>query len=318
MSVSVPALLALCLAPLAVSAGDAKVHSLQVRILSTMLTADEGYGEWGFSALVVADGHKILFDTGAHPDTVLKNAQALKIDLSDVPDVILSHFHLDHTAGLVTLRKEYAKANPSALARVHTGQGILLSRTRNGREVNQVPSFKTAFEATGGSFIEYAAMREIYPGIWLTGPVPRRYPEHNWSGSTELHLQDGTTVDDNLPEDQSLVMDTDKGLVVISGCGHSGIVNTLEYARAQVRKAPIHAALGGFHLYQASDETLAWTAGKLKEFGLQNLLGAHCTGIEAVFRLRQLTGLTRQTAAVGAVGGGFNLNSGLDPGSIAK
>src|ERR1035438_6003675 len=92
MSISVRTVLCLCLAPLAVSAGDAKVHSLQVRLLSTMLTAYDGYGEWGFSALVTADGHKILFDTGAHPDTVLRNAHALQIDLSDVPDVILSHF----------------------------------------------------------------------------------------------------------------------------------------------------------------------------------------------------------------------------------
>ena len=318
MSRLIRALAWLCLAPLTSSAADAKVHSLQVRILSTMLTADEGYGEWGFSALVIADGHRILFDTGAHPDTVLRNAQALKIDLSGVPDVILSHFHLDHTAGLVTLRREYSKVNPSALAHAYTAQGILLSRTRNGSEVNQVPHFKTEFEAMGGSFTEYAAVHELYPGIWLTGPVPRKYPEHNWSGTTELHLKDGSTIEDNLPEDQSLVIDTDQGLVVISGCGHSGIVNTLDYARAKVRNAPIHAALGGFHLYQASDETLAWTAGKLKEFGLENFLGAHCTGIEAVFRLRQLTGLTRRTAAVGAVGGGFNLDTGLDPGSIAR
>lgn len=155
MRMSVRALVCLFLAPLAAPADDARVHSLQVRILSTMLTADEGYGEWGFSALVVADGHKILFDTGAHPDTVLKNAQALKIDLADVPDVILSHFHLDHTAGLVTLRKEYAKANAAALAHAHTAQGILLSRTRNGREVNRVIGFKGEYEAAGGSFLEY-------------------------------------------------------------------------------------------------------------------------------------------------------------------
>ena len=133
-----------------------------------------------------------------------------------------------------------------------------------------------------------------------------------------LRLADGNTAEDNLPEDQSLVIVTGKGLVVISGCGHAGIVNTLEYARSEIAPLPIYAALGGFHLYMASDETLSWTASKLKDFGLQNLLGAHCTGIEAVYRLRQLTGLTRGTAAVGAVGGGFNLATGIDPGSIAR
>ncbi len=305
-------------APLTCSAAD-KVTSLDVRLLSTMLTADEGYGEWGFAALVVADGHRILFDTGAHPDTVLRNAHELHIDLSNVPDVILSHHHLDHTAGLVTLRRECAKSNPAALARAHVGTGIFLSRTDDGaREANPMIATKSDYESAGGTFIEYHDARELYPGVWLTGPVPRKYPERNWSPGRKLRLADGKTPEDNLPEDQSLVIVTGKGLVLISGCGHAGVINTLDYARAKISPAPVSAALGGFHLYAASDDTLAWTAGKLKEFGLQNLLGAHCTGIEAVYRLRQLTGLDRKTAAVGAVGGGFNLATGLDPGSIAR
>lgn len=304
---------------MACSAAD-KVTTLDVRLLSTMLTADEGYGEWGFAALVVADGHRILFDTGAHPDTVLRNARELHIDLSNVPDVILSHHHLDHTAGLVTLRREYGKSNPAALARAHVGAGIFQSRTdRSGAlEANTMIATKRDYEGAGGTFIEYSQTRELFPGIWLTGPVPRKYPEKNWSPGRMLRLADGKTAEDNLPEDQSLVIVTDKGLVVISGCGHAGVINTLEYVRDKIAPAPIYAALGGFHLYQASDDTLAWTAGKLKEFGLQNLLGAHCTGIEAVYRLRQLIGLDRKTAAVGAVGGGFNLATGLDPGSISR
>src|SRR5215469_9133333 len=117
-------LAALLLTTSGVCAVGAKVQSLEVRILSTMLADDDGFGEWGFSALVVADGHRILFDTGAHPDTVLRNARELKIDLSDVPDVILSHHHYDHTAGLITLRREY----PGALRRAHVGKGIFLGR----------------------------------------------------------------------------------------------------------------------------------------------------------------------------------------------
>lgn len=300
------------------SAETAKVRSLEVKILSTMLTADEGFGEWGFSALVIADGHRILFDTGAHPDTVLRNAKALNVDLSDVPDVILSHFHYDHTAGLMTLRREYQKTNPKALARAHVGRGIFWSRPRDGRELNTVPGIRAEYESGGGQFIEYDVAKEMFPGVWLTGPVPRAYPERNWSGKGQVRLPDGKLAEDNLPEDQSLIIDTAQGLVVISGCGHAGIVNTLEYARAKVRTAPIHVALGGFHLYDAKEETLVWTAGKLKDFGLQSFLGAHCTGIESVYRLRQLTGLERKTAAVGAVGGGFRLGAGIDPGSIAR
>ena len=98
----------------------AEVRNLKVTILSTML-ADDGIGEWGFAALVEADGHKILYDTGARPNTVLENAHELKIDLSVVQDVIVSHFHADHTTGLMTLRRELSHSNPAALSRVHVG-----------------------------------------------------------------------------------------------------------------------------------------------------------------------------------------------------
>lgn len=293
------------------SAESHRVQSLHIRILSTMLADDDGFGEWGFSALVEADGHKILFDTGAHPDTVLRNLRELKINLTAVPDVILSHNHIDHTGGLLTLRKEF----PQSLQRAHAGQGILLQRVGS----NPMLKIKSAYEESGAKFIEYSQPVELYTGIWLTGPVPRKYPERNWGGRrSQVRLPDGTTTEDNIPEDQSLVIDTDKGLVLISGCGHAGVINTLEYARAKVRAAPVHLALGGFHLYDASDKTLAWTAGKLKEFGLQNLVGAHCTGVEAVYRLRQLCGLDRSTAVVGAVGAAFQLGKGIEPGSIAK
>jgi 7,8-dihydropterin-6-yl-methyl-4-(beta-D-ribofuranosyl)aminobenzene 5'-phosphate synthase len=147
--------------------------------------------------------------------------------------------------------------------------------------------------------------------------VPRKYSELNWGGGIQVKGPDGWK-EDNVPEDMSLVFDTDGGLVVLSGCGHAGVVNTIEYARDQIRKAPLVAAIGGFHLYALPDDRLEWTAGKLKEFGILNLLGAHCTGIEAVYRIRQLTGLARQNASVGAVGAVFELGKKTDPGSIAR
>jgi 7,8-dihydropterin-6-yl-methyl-4-(beta-D-ribofuranosyl)aminobenzene 5'-phosphate synthase len=95
----------------------AEVRNLRVTILSTML-ADDGIGEWEFAALVETDGHKILYDTGARPTTVLENAREVKIDLSGVQDVILSHHHDDHPTGLITLRRELSRSNPAALSRV--------------------------------------------------------------------------------------------------------------------------------------------------------------------------------------------------------
>lgn len=294
------------------------VQSLRVKLLSTMLTGGgAGLGEWGFAALIEVDGQQILFDTGARPETVLQNVRELKIDLANVKDVILSHNHADHTTGLLTLRREFAKQNPAALSRVHVGKGIFWNRPSDRGESNYVVKIKSDYEATGGTFIEYNEPKEILPGVWLTGPVPRVHAERNWSGSGRMKTPDGL-VADNLPEDMSLVAVTDKGLVIVSGCGHAGIINTLEHARKKVQNTNVYAALGGFHLFALEDEKLSWTAGKLKEFGLQHFLGAHCTGIEAVYRIRQQAGLNRQNCVVGAVGASFDLSKGIDPTALAR
>ena len=161
-----------------------------------------------------------------------------------------------------------------------------MSRPRDdGSESNETIALRAPFEASGGTFVEITKPSQIFPGAWLTGPVPRTHPERNWSGKTKMMTASGL-VEDTIPEDMSLILDTAQGLVAVSGCGHAGIINTLEYARTTVRAAPVFAALGGFHLFPATDETLDWTAGKLRGMGLQNLLGAHCTGIEAVYALR--------------------------------
>lgn len=295
-----------------------RVGSLRVTVLSTMMADTRGIGEWGFSAIVEADGHRLLFDTGARPETVLKNARELGIDLTHVNEVILSHHHGDHTGGLLTLRRELARGNPGALARAYVGPGIFLSRPRDdGGESNETIAIKGPYEASGGVFVEVSTPTEIFPGAWLTGPVPRTHPERNWSGKARVASASGV-VEDNVPEDIALVLDTDRGLVVVAGCGHAGIVNTLEYARKSVREAPVHALLGGLHLFAADEATLNWTAGKLRAMNLAHLLGAHCTGVESVYVLRRRLGLSRKTCLVGAVRAGFDLDAGIRPGTIAR
>lgn len=306
----------------AAAANQSQVHSVRVTILSTMLVGDsEGLGEWGFSALLDADGHRILVDTGAHPDTVLQNARDLKVDLSDVAEVVLTHNHWDHVRGLMTLRRELMKRNPSALSVVHVGRGIFYSRPvlSNGvqHETNEMIEIRKQFEATGGKIVEHDQGAEIVPGIWITGPVPRKYPERNWSGTGKVQTPEGL-VEDNIPEDQSVVVNTPRGLVVITGCGHAGIVNILTYASQRYPNEPVRAVIGGLHLFSAADDQLDWTAAKFKEFKVGNLLGAHCTGIEAVYRLRSHADLTRKTAVVGSVGSSFTLEDGIHPGALAQ
>ena len=278
-----------------------KVGKLEIRILSTML-ADQAFGEWGFAALVEVDGRRLLFDTGAHDDTVQRNLKELGLDLSDVEMVFLSHNHDDHTAGLLTLRRQFAAKSAKALGTVYAGSGIFLPRiSANGQRSDHMGDVKRAYEATGGAVIDVSKPTEILPGVWLTGPVPRVLPERNWSSVGKVRTAKGD-IEDTLPEDMTLVIQTTQGPVYLFGCGHAGVINTLEHARKTIDPAPVKAVIGGLHLFAADEKHLAWTAGQLKAFGVQQMLGAHCTGIESVYRIRDLVGLTRQTCMVGAVG----------------
>jgi 7,8-dihydropterin-6-yl-methyl-4-(beta-D-ribofuranosyl)aminobenzene 5'-phosphate synthase len=306
--------------PVRAQSSDPPVGTLKVTVLSTMLVgnAREGVGEWGFAAVLEVDGRRWLIDTGARAETVLRNAAELEVDLSTITDLVITHNHDDHTGGLLTLRREMAKKNPKALTRAHVAKGIFTSRLdKAGREGGGLLPIKAEYEKLGGRFVEYDKPTRLAPGVWMTGPVPRTYPERNWSVSTMLQTPSGP-VEDNVPEDSSIVVQTAQGLVLVSGCGHAGIINTVEFAQKAVQSVPVHAAIGGFHLFAASDETLAWTAGKLKDAKLAYLLGAHCTGIESVFRIRQALGLARRNAVVGAVGSSFTLGTGIDPRALAQ
>lgn len=292
--------------------------NLKVTVLSTMLADTVGIGEWGFAALVEVDGYRLLFDTGERPETVLRNAEEMGIDLSTVTDVVLSHHHWDHTGGLLTLRRALKVKNPAALSRVHVARGLFQSR-RNaaGKETNLVLGWRAEYEATGGQFIEHAASVELAPGVWLTGPVTRRFPERNWSRGSQLVTEAGL-VEDTLPEDQALVIRTDRGLTILTGCGHAGIGNIMAQARAMLPNTPVRAVLGGLHLLNADEKQLAWTAEQMRAAGVSYLLGAHCTGIEAVYRLRELAKLARATAVVGAVASRYSDASGIDAGWLAR
>jgi 7,8-dihydropterin-6-yl-methyl-4-(beta-D-ribofuranosyl)aminobenzene 5'-phosphate synthase len=178
------------------AASDHRVAALSITVLSTSL-APVGTGEWGFSALVEADGQRILFDAGARPGTVLHNAEALGIDLAAIPMVVLSHHHDDHVGGLMTLRRAVARRAPAALATVHVAEGMFAPRRRGEapRELNRMIAVRPLFEATGGAFVIHDRPAEIAPGVWVTGPVPRVHPERNWSGTRRIEAEGGRAVE---------------------------------------------------------------------------------------------------------------------------
>ena len=246
----------------------------------------------------------------------------MNVDLSKVSTMILSHNHADHTVGWLPLRNSILSVDPKALSVTHVGKGLFDTRIAdNGNENHSRKKDSLLYVQTGGRVIVHTSFTQIYPGVFVTGPVPRTYPEKNYTlGGRTVRKKDasGNIIDDIVPEDMSLVIRTEKGLVVLSGCGHSGIINTVEYVQNSLQKQPLLAAIGGFHLLENTDEQIKWTAGKLKETGLRYFMGAHCTGIEPVYQLRDWIGLKRGEFIVGSVGAVFDLDKGFIAGALTK
>jgi 7,8-dihydropterin-6-yl-methyl-4-(beta-D-ribofuranosyl)aminobenzene 5'-phosphate synthase len=306
---------------------EAEMTKAEITILSTMVANFLGEGEWGFAALIETPDKSILFDTGFKAQTVLNNARLLDVDLSSTEIVVLTHFHTDHTGGLLTLREEYRKKNPEALSKVYVAKGFFDQRfDADHQPVYSLPNpgftesfktpaeFKKAAEALGIRFVVVEKATKLAPGVVLTGPITRTHPEKNVSPGFFLKAGD-EYVADTVPESQVLGIETDQGWLLVSGCGHAGIVNASEQLR-KVKELPIHMAVGGFHLFRASDETVSWTADKLEEFGYKKFVGAHCTGAHATFQIRDHLGLPNSSVSIGAIGTRIDTELVIHPASI--
>ena len=243
--------------------------------------------EHGFSALVtVRTGNTsstLLFDAGASPDGLAVNAQRLGVDAGDLQGVVLSHGHFDHTGGLDGLARLRGRAglpltvHPAAWTRrrldLPGGRGLEMPTLSRG-----------ALEGEGFTVIERREPSLLAGAILVTGEVDRvtefehgMPPQHQaWDGEGWRH--DPTVIDD-----QALVINVrGRGLVVITGCGHAGVVNIARYARRLTRDQPLYALLGGFHLNGPMFEPLIpRVLDDLAAMDPGVLVPAHCTGWRA-------------------------------------
>lgn len=168
--------------------GFAETGNIRITVLSTMVADYDYLGEWGFSALIESGGEKLLFDTGFRENTVLENAESLRVDLSAVEHVFRSHNHLDHTGGLIRLRETLMSINPKAMQYVHVGKGIFLERVSDGKNWNTFMGYKEKLLSLGVEFIYHESREEILPNICTSGLVPRYHNEKNWLGFREMKI----------------------------------------------------------------------------------------------------------------------------------
>ena len=168
--------------------GFAETGNIRITVLSTMVADYDYLGEWGFSALIESGGEKLLFDTGFRENTVLENAESLRVDLSAVEHVFRNHNHLDHTGGLIRLRESLMSINPKAMQYVHVGKGIFLERVSDGKNWNIFMGYKEKLLSLGVEFIYHESREEILPNICTSGLVPRYQIEKNWLGFRKMKI----------------------------------------------------------------------------------------------------------------------------------
>lgn len=235
-------------------------------------------GEHGLAFFIEADGHRLLFDTGQGL-ALANNAQRLGIRLETVEAIVLSHGHYDHAGGLTAA---LGMAGPVDL---YLHPGALTARfNRQGRAIGAPLVDGAELGSRAGRVIHTRTPTEIVPGIHVTGEIPRRHAIEDTGGP--FYLDSECTREDSLPDDQALYIETGRGLVVLLGCGHSGVINTLDYIREIGGETSIHAVIGGMHLLHATAERLAFTGDNLERLAIRYLAPNHCTGLGAVCYLR--------------------------------
>lgn len=219
--------------------------------------------EHGISLFIECDGKRILFDSG-QTDIFIKNARKLDIDLNKIDDIILSHGDYDHGNGL-----KYLSAKAKLICHPDFVLTRISKRTGNNNGLNQTrDELKQKFD-----LIETKEPFYISENIIFLGEIERKndfekgknLPAYDENQNTYEHL-----------DDSGLVIKTEEGLIVISGCAHSGICNTIEYAKKITGDNRILAAVGGFHLKDIDQQTLK-TIEYMKNNSVKNIYLAHCT-----------------------------------------
>jgi len=270
-----------------------RVRSVKVTTLADNVVYDGRLlGQFGFSAhLEIKDNkgkrHSIIFDTGSKKGALLYNIKTLKLDLSPLECIILSHGHHDHTCATVELIKR-AKRKVKVIAHPYAFLPKFKIKKRRRRH-HGIPlgERKTDILKAGGQVVETTHPIEIIPGVLTSGEIKRVIPfeKITWKNVTVI---DGKQVRDDVLDDQALFINIEKhGILVLSGCAHAGIINTLQSALDVTKTKKLYGFIGGTHLIRPKENRLRETVKRLKFFDLKLISPAHCTGHKSIAAINQ-------------------------------
>ncbi|HNR93691.1 MAG TPA: MBL fold metallo-hydrolase [Kiritimatiellia bacterium] len=263
------------------------MKNIKITIVVENTASMEGLlAEHGLSVWIETPNANILFDTGQGP-ALPQNAAALKIPLERANAIVLSHGHYDHTGGLPHALERAPKAkvflHPEAFAPRFSIRDTIM------RAINMPYPAEGALKSHSGNIVHTAKSMEVVPGVWVTGAIPRRNKYEDTGGP--FFLDKLGLKPDPIPDDQALWLDTADGTVVVLGCAHAGVVNTLEYISELSGASEYFAVMGGMHLARATVKRLGKTAEALERFHVKQIAAGHCTGANAIeFLARRLPG----------------------------
>jgi 7,8-dihydropterin-6-yl-methyl-4-(beta-D-ribofuranosyl)aminobenzene 5'-phosphate synthase len=265
----------------------AAYRSVPARFLEGGAVGDALRAEHGFSCLVtITRGGRttrILFDAGRTPDGLIENMRRLEIAPGDIDVIVLSHGHWDHTTGMDGLVAELGPTSVPVL--IHPEFWSRRRLALPGRDPVELPTTsRSALEGAGFDIVEQRQPSFLLDGsLLVTGEVDRTTDFERGFPGHEAHRDGRWQPDPLILDDQALVaMVRGRGLVILTGCGHSGIVNIVRYVRKLTGEEKIHAVVGGFHLSgPAFEPIIEPTCAALGEFAADYLIPCHCTGWRA-------------------------------------
>jgi 7,8-dihydropterin-6-yl-methyl-4-(beta-D-ribofuranosyl)aminobenzene 5'-phosphate synthase len=242
----------------------------------------EALGEHGFSVYIEIDTANYLFDTG-WGKTIVYNAVVYKKNLGALDKIILSHGHPDHTGGLPEVLRFYDQID------VLGHPDIFLHRFRKEVESKRVyggiPYARGYIEKMGARLVFNQDFIEVEKGIYLTGEVPRETDFEAGDLENRYAIRNGKVVPEIILDDQSLIIKTEGGILILLGCAHSGIINIINHAIKMTGVDTIFGIIGGTHLAFSGQGQLEKTISALKAYHIKHLIPGHCTGIAVATRL---------------------------------